>query len=332
LGLFNFINIQSKHLNLQNTLITNIMKKKTIFSVLSVFVFSVCLTAQDVISFRIKTEDFHRGNCPENVSLVSNAATSAGNALLSSTDHGLVNYLKFDDAMIPQGSMVEGFVLWGLYAYHDGAGWNQCSIENLKVSVRFFENSNGEPGASIYEEVVASTAVTVNTITFGNWIVKRVEVNLATPVAFHQGFVSLASTDSPNCWLMGIDSEGGIPNSYIYNEQGAFVQRTVTPQVGPPKVASLGFCLLGVAPTSIVDYDSLLGISVFPNPAIGVVNVESYDAIDKVVLFDIAGRVVFSQMIQGKSISIDTSGFKGGIYILQISSGQKVQSTKIRIN
>jgi hypothetical protein len=305
---------------------------KTIFLVLSAFVFSVCLTAQDVISFPIKIEDVPSGSCPANSSLVSNASTSAGNALLSSTDHGLVNYLKFDDAMIPQGSVVKGFVLWGIFAFHNGTGWSQCSIENLKVSVRFFENSNGEPGTPIYEEVVASTAVTINTITFGNWIVKRIEVNLATPIAFHQGFVSLASSDSPNCWLMGIDSDGGIPNSYIYNDQGNFVQRTVTPQGGPAKAVSLGFCLLGIAPTSIVDFDSLQGISVFPNPSFGTVNVESNDEIDKVVLFDLVGRVVFSQTIQGKSIAIDTSRFTGGFYVLQISSGQKVQSTKIRVN
>lgn len=304
---------------------------KKIFHLFVLIIISASVVAQSQITLPEIGETSHKWGCPSN-SLVSNPSTSGGQALLSSTDHGTVNYLKFDGAMIPQNSTVQGFVMWAIFAYHDGSVWIQCSNDNLTVRVGFFLDNNGEPGEKIHEEDIAASVETTTALTFGTWIVKEITFSLSTPVNFHKGFISIASTSSPNCWLMAIDSQNGIPNSYIYDEQGNFVQRMVTPQGGSPQIVSVGFCLVGEAPTSVAEFDQLAGFSVYPNPTTGIINIDGDEEIDDIKIFDTSGRMVYSANVEGKNVIVNTSFLNRGLYILQISSWQGVQSVKIQVN
>jgi len=311
-------------------IVTDFATMKKIFHIFALVIVSACVVAQSHITLEPTEENSTKGGCPRNT-LVSNFPTSGGQALVSSTDHGTVNYLKFDKDMIPPNSEVQGFALWAIFAFHDGARWSQCSNDNLTVRVGFFENDKGVPGDTIHLEDIVATVETTTSIVFGTWIVKEVVFSLRTPIIFNEGFISIASTNSPNCWLMVIDSHNGIPNSYVYDNQGRFVQRMVTPQSGSPHPYSFGFCLVGVAPTNTIEIDQLSGVSVFPNPTTGVINVESDFEIDNVKVFDTAGRVVLNATGEGKKVVLKTSALNKGFYILQVSSGKRVQSFKIQV-
>ena len=75
------------------------------------------------------------------------------------------------------------------------------------------------------------------------------------------------------------------------------------------------------------------GISVYPNPANGLINIRATDSnidIKNVSLIDILGRTVYSSK---NSKSIDVSSFTEGIYFLRLESNQGgVLSKKIVVN
>lgn len=68
------------------------------------------------------------------------------------------------------------------------------------------------------------------------------------------------------------------------------------------------------------------GISIYPNPADDIVNIQSASVLRSVGVFDIGGRKIFSQTIGGDDARIDLSRFQSGIYILRITAadGEKI--------
>ena len=66
--------------------------------------------------------------------------------------------------------------------------------------------------------------------------------------------------------------------------------------------------------------------SIFPNPSMGDINIESMDIInDQIYLFDIKGRMVYQSLFTGRKHNIDAQTLKKGVYILKI----KTESFKI---
>lgn len=70
-------------------------------------------------------------------------------------------------------------------------------------------------------------------------------------------------------------------------------------------------------------------VSVFPNPATTVVNIQSVSNIEQVILFDIHGKVVMQQDINNAAASLDVSGLKTGVYFAVIQSEGKTSTKKI---
>lgn len=58
-------------------------------------------------------------------------------------------------------------------------------------------------------------------------------------------------------------------------------------------------------------------IKFFPNPCSNLLNIESNSEIGKVNLFDINGRLIYSEDIKSKSSNIDISTLNSGIYFIQ---------------
>jgi len=64
-------------------------------------------------------------------------------------------------------------------------------------------------------------------------------------------------------------------------------------------------------------------IIVYPNPASQSVNIEfeqGNKTLNNIKVFDLSGRLIREQSFNGNSISIDITGFKDGIYLLNINS------------
>ena len=73
-------------------------------------------------------------------------------------------------------------------------------------------------------------------------------------------------------------------------------------------------------------------IKIYPNPAKDFVHINHLPKESTVTIFDVVGRKIFSRKYSQSNISIDTSTFANGMYVLQIDSTEDVYSEKLIIN
>ena len=70
---------------------------------------------------------------------------------------------------------------------------------------------------------------------------------------------------------------------------------------------------------------------VFPNPAVNSITVRSQNLINEVKVFDMAGRQMMNNVVNGKQTMLDVSSMKNGLYILQVITEDGFESHKIQI-
>ena len=75
-----------------------------------------------------------------------------------------------------------------------------------------------------------------------------------------------------------------------------------------------------------------INITVYPNPASGVLNVNLNNSSNSVFnLFDAAGRKVMSKNLVNANNTIDIIGLAKGIYQVQVVNGENVTTKKLSI-
>ena len=104
------------------------------------------------------------------------------------------------------------------------------------------------------------------------------------------------------------------------------------------------YCVAAVSPSFIsemvcTDVSIMTGISeneivtrVYPNPATEIITVETPVNFGQVSIFNLLGHELYRYSAPGNILRILTEGFEPGIYILQISIGNKTDIWKISIN
>lgn len=75
----------------------------------------------------------------------------------------------------------------------------------------------------------------------------------------------------------------------------------------------------------------VLNFAMFPNPANNYITVSSHLSIDKIEVFDIAGRMHVLHQSAAKEVVLPTSHLEQGFYIVRVSTGQYVTSKKLII-
>jgi hypothetical protein len=80
-----------------------------------------------------------------------------------------------------------------------------------------------------------------------------------------------------------------------------------------------------------VELNPMHSVKVFPNPANGVVNIESATIIRSVILEDMQGRLNFQTDINSTSVQLSTTPWKGGLYLLKIKMDRDIVVRKILI-
>ena len=102
--------------------------------------------------------------------------------------------------------------------------------------------------------------------------------------------------------------------------------------VGPGHVVEAGFDsfkAVGFMPTSIIDY-TVLGLSVFPNPASEYITLRSDNAWqgEKIItIIDNMGRVMLQNDLTDPEMKIDISQLNSGIYTIQVIGSTRVSET-----
>ena len=73
-------------------------------------------------------------------------------------------------------------------------------------------------------------------------------------------------------------------------------------------------------------------ITVYPNPVVNAkISIASSVNINRAVLFDAAGKIIRSFVLQGRSNDLDLSGIAKGIYQLKIFTDNTIHTEKILI-
>ncbi len=81
--------------------------------------------------------------------------------------------------------------------------------------------------------------------------------------------------------------------------------------------------------TSGVDDFSSLNFSVYPNPVKDVLNIQTKSAVDKVVVYDILGKVVLQEAPGKISPAINMSGLASGTYMVKVTIGNSSKTVKV---
>jgi hypothetical protein len=82
-------------------------------------------------------------------------------------------------------------------------------------------------------------------------------------------------------------------------------------------------------------YDRQSNINIYPNPATGTVNVkinEAFNGKGFVSLYDIRGRLLFEKKTNNMQTQLDVSGYKKGLYILNVELQGKTYVNKLMVN
>ena len=76
----------------------------------------------------------------------------------------------------------------------------------------------------------------------------------------------------------------------------------------------------------------LIQLTIYPNPVRETLNIESDGAlIEEVRTIDMLGQVVYSTRVQDYRHSINVTGFRNGVYFIQVTTSQGVQTHRVQV-
>jgi hypothetical protein len=69
--------------------------------------------------------------------------------------------------------------------------------------------------------------------------------------------------------------------------------------------------------------------SIFPNPATDVVNIVTGSNLQQVKIMNNNGQLVFNRFVDGQSLRLNTSGFRTGVYFMEIRTSERMITEKL---
>ena len=87
----------------------------------------------------------------------------------------------------------------------------------------------------------------------------------------------------------------------------------------------------GVADETSVHAAATEELSIFPNPASRLLNIQSNQQLGDIRLIDMLGQLVYYQSEMGSLHTIDVSGLHPGLYFLQLTAGGQLETFRIQV-
>ena len=88
------------------------------------------------------------------------------------------------------------------------------------------------------------------------------------------------------------------------------------------------FSVVNITKSSVGDD---LNLSIYPNPANGIVNINSQTDIERVMIFNCTGQIVYDELANNNFITINTENFKQGLYIIRVETNNSTKTKKLTI-
>ena len=78
-----------------------------------------------------------------------------------------------------------------------------------------------------------------------------------------------------------------------------------------------------------VENEYFSNIEVYPNPTTNLLTIENASPNTQISIFDISGRLVHENVSNGTTITLDTSEWSEGIYLVQMTNNRRIIRKKI---
>ena len=88
---------------------------------------------------------------------------------------------------------------------------------------------------------------------------------------------------------------------------------------------------LMVSSTVGIQENDLGNISIYPNPATNLVNIESDVQINSIQIINYTGQVVYNQHTSGNNVQVNTNDLSSGVYFVNISTSEGIATQKLLI-
>jgi hypothetical protein len=88
---------------------------------------------------------------------------------------------------------------------------------------------------------------------------------------------------------------------------------------------------ISTVPSSIEEGPQANEFSIYPNPAQNFVNISSNSAMNTVKVVNLTGQVVYSNVVNGQEVQINTGDMAEGMYLIQIETENGISSQKLII-
>ena len=70
-------------------------------------------------------------------------------------------------------------------------------------------------------------------------------------------------------------------------------------------------------------------LSLYPNPATDIVNINTSVSVDQVRLYDLTGRKMMEANPNKENFDLDVTGLSKGVYLVKLNAGNKEATTKL---
>ncbi|MDX9856914.1 MAG: hypothetical protein RBT76_03905 [candidate division Zixibacteria bacterium] len=155
---------------------------------------------------------------------------SAGVSDVGFTDGPLLRYDYFEGLTTD----IAAVHFWAISAYNPGSGWSECDETPRDLQIVFYQDDAGEPGTPVATFDV-SVAGIPTAFLFSGFTLDEYRVELTSPVALSEGWLSIQGTDAATCWFLWMSGYGIDNQHYLLD---------ATSVLGP-EAGDLSFCLLG---------------------------------------------------------------------------------------
>ncbi|PKO99394.1 MAG: hypothetical protein CVU03_01865, partial [Bacteroidetes bacterium HGW-Bacteroidetes-2] len=69
--------------------------------------------------------------------------------------------------------------------------------------------------------------------------------------------------------------------------------------------------------------------SVYPNPVTDILNIKTRDAVNKVSVYNVLGKLVYSATPNALSPTVNMSAMKTGVYFVEVTIGNATKTVKV---
>lgn len=175
--------------------------------------------------------------------------------------------------------------------------------------------------------LITSNGSGSDTLTFTNYI--TVFPLPPTPTITQNGDTLFAPAGYSNYqWYLGSDTISGATDYFYVATQSGNYNLVVSNENG----CSVGAGIVNVIAGEFGAVSSVFGVSVFPNPVKDELTIRSNQFTNCVIeIYNSIGEKTYSQYLPTANCKLQTANWSKGIYLLRISSGEKIFTKKIII-